>query len=209
MNSNWITLPCLIVSVAYFGYMRQPTEMGLAIVASAFIGVFVNLDKFAKFKGAGFEAELRETINEVNATMDQLKGIAEPLIAASVRDLNNQHFVVGFDYEEHYEYFDELFSLVEDYEIDIRKTMSEYIKFHRLNIAGCISSIFSIAKKENNLYGYKDVEKEVPFEDVTDIFDISDFNEKQKMHYDRLANIFPKYLEFQKKLEMYLGKIRK
>jgi len=39
--------------------MAMPTEMGLAILAGALGLAFVNIDKISKFKGAGFEAEMR------------------------------------------------------------------------------------------------------------------------------------------------------
>ncbi len=40
------------------GFMGNPTEMGLAILAGALGLAFSNIDKISKFKGAGFEAEM-------------------------------------------------------------------------------------------------------------------------------------------------------
>lgn len=54
--SSFIVL--LIVS-SILGFMKLPTEMALAIVAGALGLAFSNLDKFSKFKGAGFEAEMK------------------------------------------------------------------------------------------------------------------------------------------------------
>jgi len=48
-----------------FGVLSRPTEMGLAIIAGAISLTFLNLDKFRKFRGAGFEAELVEQIQAV------------------------------------------------------------------------------------------------------------------------------------------------
>lgn len=48
----------LVVSSA-LGFLGKPTEMGLAIIAGALGLAFSNINKLAKFKGAGFEAEMR------------------------------------------------------------------------------------------------------------------------------------------------------
>lgn len=47
------------------GTMGRPTEMGIAVLAGALGLAFSNLDKIARFKGAGFEAEMRERIETV------------------------------------------------------------------------------------------------------------------------------------------------
>lgn len=47
------------------GLLVRPTEMGIAVVAGALGLAFSNIDKIAKFKGAGFEAEMRERIETV------------------------------------------------------------------------------------------------------------------------------------------------
>lgn len=44
----------------YFGCLGQPVEMGLAIVAGSIALAFSYIDKIQKFKGAGFEAEMRQ-----------------------------------------------------------------------------------------------------------------------------------------------------
>ncbi|GAB2181072.1 hypothetical protein DLREEDagrD3_12950 [Denitratisoma sp. agr-D3] len=54
--SSFIVL--LAVSSA-FGFMAMPTEMGLAIMAGALGLGFANIEKISKFKGAGFEAEMK------------------------------------------------------------------------------------------------------------------------------------------------------
>jgi hypothetical protein len=50
----------LLVGTLVFGFLGMPTEMGLAIVASSIALVFSDIERFKRFKGAGFEAELRE-----------------------------------------------------------------------------------------------------------------------------------------------------
>lgn len=48
----------LVVSTIY-GFMGLAAEMGLAILAGVLGLAFSNIDKISKFKGAGFEAEMK------------------------------------------------------------------------------------------------------------------------------------------------------
>ncbi|EHI9242792.1 ArsR family transcriptional regulator [Vibrio vulnificus] len=50
----------LLVAPIGFGYLGQTVEMGLAVVAGSLGLAFSNLDKISRFKGAGFEAEMRD-----------------------------------------------------------------------------------------------------------------------------------------------------
>ncbi len=54
-----LAVPC------YFGYMAQPTEMGLAILAGALGLAFSNIDKLSEFSGAGFSAKTKDRIQAV------------------------------------------------------------------------------------------------------------------------------------------------
>jgi hypothetical protein len=59
----WRPLLSLLVIIApgfYFGLVGKSAEMGLAIVAGAISAAFLNIDRIQRFKGAGFEAEMRE-----------------------------------------------------------------------------------------------------------------------------------------------------
>lgn len=49
----------LLLVSSTLGFLGKPTEMGLAIVAGALGLAFSNIDKLSKFKGAGFEAEMK------------------------------------------------------------------------------------------------------------------------------------------------------
>ena len=50
----------LLGATTILGFLGKPTEMGLALVAGAIGLAFSNLDKISEFKGAGFEAKMRE-----------------------------------------------------------------------------------------------------------------------------------------------------
>lgn len=86
---NVISLFFIIAPGFYFGYIGKPTEMGLAVVSGAVAAAFLNLDKIQRFKGAGFEAEMKETVEEVYATVENLKKIVKPLIISLVTNLTH------------------------------------------------------------------------------------------------------------------------
>ena len=55
----------LLGGTLVLGLMGLPVEMGLSIVAGSIALAFLNIDKISKFKGAGFEAEMREQITAI------------------------------------------------------------------------------------------------------------------------------------------------
>lgn len=62
-----ISFGFLLIGSFYFGYVGRPTEMGLSIAAAALALAFCNIDKIRKFKGAGFEAEMRDKMEAIVA----------------------------------------------------------------------------------------------------------------------------------------------
>ncbi len=83
----WALLLGCILTIGlaiFFGIRRQPTEMGLIIGACAVCYFFLNIEKFAKFKAAGIEAELRTAVDEANATIEQLRAVATSIAKSSL-----------------------------------------------------------------------------------------------------------------------------
>ncbi len=67
---------------AGLGFCGRPAEMGLSVLAGAIGLGFSNIDKISKFKGAGFEAEMREqqlaesVVAQQTDNTDNLKALA-------------------------------------------------------------------------------------------------------------------------------------
>ncbi len=95
----------MIASIFVFGLMGKSTEMGMAVVASALLLVFLNLEKFSKFKGAGFEAELRGKIDEADIIIKQLKELAISLISTNLDILSDANRVQGSSFENDHKLF--------------------------------------------------------------------------------------------------------
>lgn len=77
----------LVVIPILLGIFRTPKEMGIAVAAIGLALFFANIDKFSRFKGAGFEAELRIAVDEAYAAIVQLKELGLSLSAPIVDEL--------------------------------------------------------------------------------------------------------------------------
>jgi len=130
---NFIGFGLLFVSIFLFGLKGMATEMGIAVAASAVFLAFANLDKFSKFKGAGFEAELRDVVKEANATIEHLKSVATPLIVTSL-DLMTKggRYVDDVGINKSHELFDKLVNL--ENEIGLKDVMLDEAKIKYIRI---------------------------------------------------------------------------
>lgn len=82
-----------------FGIMGKPAEMGIIVVAGAITVAFQNIDKIQKFKGAGFEAEMKRAVAEANATIKQLREVASTSSEVILTDLMSGSFFDGITLE--------------------------------------------------------------------------------------------------------------
>jgi len=86
----------VMISLAmYLGVMGKPTEMGLIIAACSISIAFLNLDRIQKFKGAGFEAEMRQAVEEAHATVEQLRTLAATSTESTLTTLMSGNFFDG------------------------------------------------------------------------------------------------------------------
>ncbi len=112
-------------------------EMGIAVAASCVFLAFANLDKFTKFKGAGFEAELRGVVTEANATIHELKELAKPLIRTNFEILAQANRMQGSNFDKTHDLFDQLQSLQNKLQLDddqIEKSKKIVILLYMLGI---------------------------------------------------------------------------
>ena len=76
----------MLIGVSVFGYLDKPAAMTAVIIAGAMGMAFANLDRITHFKGAGFEAQMREAVQEAYATTDNLRDLAI-VMARAVSDI--------------------------------------------------------------------------------------------------------------------------
>jgi hypothetical protein len=69
----------------YFGITADAAKMGIAAAAGAAAAMLFNIDKLTSFKLLGFEAKLKEAIQEAYATLDAVQDLAAVAVAVNVR----------------------------------------------------------------------------------------------------------------------------
>jgi hypothetical protein len=117
MNKNWMTpvWSLLIIGLSVvFGLRGEPTEMGIIVLAGAIALSFLNLDKIQRFKGAGFEAEMKKVVAEANATIDQLRKVATTSAEATLTDLMAGSFFDGITFETRLKLHDQVISSLKE-----------------------------------------------------------------------------------------------
>lgn len=105
VNHVWFVLfaAALLGAMAFFGLNHQPTEMGIAAGACVLGMMLCRLEYFAKFKGLGIEAELREVMHRAEQATDEayakaelLRDFAERVAAISLETLAKIGLVGSF-----------------------------------------------------------------------------------------------------------------
>jgi len=159
-NTNNILLFIILSGTFIFGYKQQAAEMGLFIVAGAISLAFANISKIQRFKGAGFEAEMRElkhevqqTVDDANITINNLKEMAKPLVISSLIQLNYAGRWGGMtDAVKKQELRDDLEKLANSLKLssdaEVQKTFEEFSKFVSWDHLNRIGSKLGFEKKK-------------------------------------------------------------
>lgn len=111
---TWIGTLITISLATMFGIMNKPTEMGIIVVACAISLAFINIGKIQKFKGAGFEAEMKRAVEEANATVKQLREVATTSSEVVLTDLMAGNFMSGMTLEKRLHLHDQLIKNLKD-----------------------------------------------------------------------------------------------
>lgn len=107
----------IMFPVLFFGFRDQAGIMSIVLIASVICVALINIDSFKSFKvGKVFEATMREakeTIEEANATIDQLKAVTAPLLKANLSFLLYEGVFDGMPADEQASTFLELLKIKE------------------------------------------------------------------------------------------------
>jgi len=115
---NTIGYSSLILSIFGLGIFGSATTMGIGVAGSALFLAFANLERFVRFKGAGFEAEMREIVDEANATIDNLRSVATPMISSYITNLTNEGMLIETDIDAKRIRYDNILKLQKELDID-------------------------------------------------------------------------------------------
>jgi hypothetical protein len=84
---NFALICLLVIIPVVFGFLKKPKEMIIAVAAIGLALFFANIEKFERFKGAGFEAELRTAVDDAYAAIEQLRELGLALSGPIVDEL--------------------------------------------------------------------------------------------------------------------------
>ncbi|MDP5136515.1 hypothetical protein ORJ04_11210 [Rheinheimera baltica] len=192
----------LIASIFIFGLQGMAAEMGIAVAASGIFLAFANLEKFSEFKGAGFEAKLREVVNEANATIENLKDVAKPLIETNLFALAKAGRFSGGAFGKDHELYDQLVELQAKIGLDgedLEKSKSTYLNIHAWDMVSELSGNierggndrFSILSRETiGTHNFDTAPDLVKFQHLVDGLDL---DAKSKSQYNALLEYYAKY----------------
>lgn len=86
-----------------FGYLEKDSAMSISAGIGIIILIFINIDKFKKFKGIGIEAELKEIITEGQETIKEMRSLAlklvDPILTIVAIYNKMQHLDVEYQFE--------------------------------------------------------------------------------------------------------------
>lgn len=199
---NVIGLLLLATSIFLFGLREMISEMGIAVVASAIFLAFANLDKFSEFKGAGFEAKMRHVVDEANATIDNLKEVAKPLIKTNLISLAKAGRFSSGAFNKNHELYDQLIELQQKLDLtgsDIEESKSKYLNIHAWDMISELSD--KIGKSgESNFYktyidtiGTHNFEKAPDLSSFNQLIEKIQLNDECKKNYEALKRYYVKY----------------
>ena len=134
----WIAIALMFIFISsfYFGYRGQPAEMALAIVAGAIALSFLNIDKIARFKGAGFEAEMKKAVEKAYATTESVRELAKVMAIFSIYSLAMANRYDGLDIEKKHalkQRVDQVCSDLGVQDLELEKANTLFYKVHALD----------------------------------------------------------------------------
>lgn len=199
---NFVGFILLITSVFVFGLKGMATEMGVAVVASSIFLAFANLDKFSEFKGAGFEAKLREAVNEANATIENLKEVAKPLIKTNLFVLSKSGRFSEGAFNKSHDVYDQLAELQRKIGLegqDLEKSKAGYLNIHAWDMVSELSVSIGRAGNErfsvasNETMGTRSFDAPPDLNKLNELVKDLELDEQSQRQYKALKDYYAKY----------------
>lgn len=109
-----ISVLLIMIPTIVFGLLEMPTQMAISLFAGFASTVILNIDKFESFTAWKLKAKVREAteiIDQANATVDQLKAVAEPLLNTNLVSLAYDGYFDGMDVDDKLKVFQKLYEV--------------------------------------------------------------------------------------------------
>lgn len=151
---NFFLIFLLIALPTWFGLIGKTAEMGILIVACSIALCFLNLDKIQSFKGAGFEAQMKEAVEQAYATLESLQNLARPLLRTNIANITFAGRWDGIGPEREHQLMKEIEDLVKTLELDndleIKGMIKDFYNFNAVDHLNFIVEVMRRALIEND-----------------------------------------------------------
>jgi hypothetical protein len=148
-----ISVIVIIIPAIIFGWIGKTTEMGLMIVAGSITAAFLNINSIQRFKGAGFEAEMKKAVEEAYATIDNLKEMSIPLIVSTLNTVIYSGRWGGLGINQTHNIKDDIEFLVRKLEIKdekVKETIEDFYRQHTWDVFQYFTSEYLKGKSNVN-----------------------------------------------------------
>jgi len=140
----------------YLAYLDNKFAALISLITFALALAFLNLDKFSKFKGGGFEAELKQAVNETYIAIDELKKVALNISGPTVSLLAVRGMMQYLPLQYKLEYAEKISKTLTELNVD-KKDISEvlsvlYERVEKDHIRRLLCSINSNLGDENKIF---------------------------------------------------------
>lgn len=112
-----ISISFIILPIIVFGILDQSDNMAIGLTAGLACALFINIDKFKSFRIGALEAELKDAIKEANATITQLKDMAEPLMDYTLANITRGDRIMGVNAEDKDRFYKKIIKNYKDFDI--------------------------------------------------------------------------------------------
>lgn len=155
---TFISILLILIPTLIFGIFQMPVQMTISLFAGFASAMILNIEKFDYFKAGQLEAKLREAdkvIAEANATIEQLRSVAEPLLNSNLLLLIYDGVIDGIKISEKEEILQELLTIKDEINLNddhtnelISNAKNSIAFFHFMNIKLELPGDISVQKLE-------------------------------------------------------------
>lgn len=150
MIKNITVIAIMLIPSIFFGMAGKTTEMGLAIISSSITCAFIHIDKIQKFKGAGFEAEMKKVVDEAYVTINALREFSIPLIKATMNSLNYGNRFGGLNIKERVLMKEQIENMVHNFNLTNDEIENTFEDFRHLHLYDHFQEFKDSILKNNN-----------------------------------------------------------
>jgi len=184
----------------YFGYIGRPVEMSIAIASGAIAASFLHIDKFSRFKGAGFEAEMKKVVKQAYATIDEIKQVSKPLLVFQINMLVSHNRWDGLDLQKKIQSFNQMTEIAKMLKLEkdheMKDAVESFIRHHIWDFYGEIIDVIKSISIQVEIEQSRQIDekKNEVVQQLQSLLDYNSTNCPTKAEIDKMIKPIAEYL---------------